>query len=79
MKLTYDIKYNVGYLTFKEKKMDVNSIKLSEDLIVDMAPDGTIYGIELLNVKEQMFSNNLKQLSLLNENTGKEQLIDIAA
>ena len=64
---------------FKEKTEEVNSIKLSEDLVVDIAPDGTIYGIELLNVKEQMFGNNLKQLLLLNENTGIEQLIDIAA
>ncbi len=79
MKLTYDLKYNVGYLSFKEKTEQVNSIKLSEDLVVDIAPDGTIYGIELLNVKEQMFADNLKQLLLLNENTGKEQLIDIAA
>lgn len=79
MKLTYDLKYNVGYLMFKEKTEEVNSIKLSEDLVVDIAPDGTIYGIELLNVKEQMFGNNLKQLLLLNENTGIEQLIDIAA
>ncbi len=79
MKLTYDLKYNVGYLLFKEKTEQVNSIKLSEDLVVDIAPDGTIYGIELLNVKEQMFGDNLKQLLLLNENTGKEQLIDIAA
>ena len=79
MKINYDLKCNVGYLTFKDKKEEVNSIKLSEDLIIDMAPDGTIYGIELLNVKEQIFGDNLKQLLLLNENTGKKQLIDIAA
>lgn len=77
MKLSYDLKYNVGYLSFKDKTEQVNSIKLSEDVIVDMAPDGSIYGIELLNVKEQLFGGKLKQLLLLNENTGTEKKVEI--
>lgn len=77
MKMTYDLKYNVGYISFKEKTEQVNSIKLSEDLIVDIAPDGSIYGIELLNVKDQMFGDNLKQILLLNENTGKQTAVEL--
>ncbi len=77
MKMTYDLKYNIGYISFKEKTEQVNSIKLSEDLVVDIAPDGSIYGIELLNVKEQMFGDKLKQILLLNENTGKQTAVEL--
>ena len=77
MKMTYDLKYNIGYISFKEKTEQVNSIKLSEDLVVDIAPDGSIYGIELLNVKEQMFGDKLKQILLLNENTGKQTSVEL--
>ncbi len=44
MKLTYDPRYNVGYIRFKEKDAEVEAIKLSDELIIDIAPDGTVYG-----------------------------------
>ena len=77
MKMTYDLKYNVGYISFKEKTEVVNSIKMSEDLVVDIAPDGSVYGIELLNVKEQMFGDKLQQILLLNENTGAQKAVEL--
>lgn len=77
MQVTYDIKYNIGYIRFKEKKEEVTSIKVSEDLIVDMSSDGSIYGIELLNIKEQLFGNKEKELTLLNENSGIKKEIEI--
>jgi len=49
MKLTYDPRYNMAYIRFQEKRAEVESIRVSDEMIVDMAPDGTIYGIELLN------------------------------
>jgi uncharacterized protein YuzE len=32
----------------------VESIKISDELIIDMTPDGMVYGIELLNANEQL-------------------------
>jgi len=32
----------------------VETIKVSDELNIDMASDGTIYGIELLNANEQI-------------------------
>ena len=46
MKFTYDPRYNVGYIRFKNKKADAESIKLSEEP-ASTAPDGMVYGIEL--------------------------------
>ncbi len=77
MQLKYDIKYNIGYIKFKEKPDQVTSLKISEDIVVDMAADGSIYGIELLNLKEQLFANPATGLILHNENTGNEKLIEL--
>ncbi len=77
MQVEYDIKYNIGYIRFKEKPETVTSLKISEDLVVDMADDGTIYGIELLNLKDQLFANRVNELILLNENTGNKKEVEL--
>ncbi|RKY24363.1 MAG: hypothetical protein DRP62_03860 [Planctomycetota bacterium] len=71
MKLTYDPRYNIGYIRFREKLSEVESIKLSDELVVDIAPDGTVYGIELLNANEQLQSEDMGELIVINEATGK--------
>jgi uncharacterized protein YuzE len=77
MELDYDIHYNVGYIKFKEKASQVTSLKISEELVVDMAADGSIYGIELLNLKEQLFANEAVGLLLHNENTGNKKEVEL--
>ncbi|MBN2316229.1 MAG: DUF2283 domain-containing protein [Sedimentisphaerales bacterium] len=72
MKLTYDPRYNIGYIRFKEKDATVESIKLSDELVVDMAPDGTVYGIELLNANEQLQRESVDGLIIINEATGEQ-------
>ena len=37
-----------------------------------MAPDGTIYGIELLNANEQLLSEDIGKLLVINEATGEQ-------
>ncbi|TAN48911.1 MAG: DUF2283 domain-containing protein [Methylococcaceae bacterium] len=54
MKLSYDPKYNVAYLRFHEKRGPVTTIKISDEMNIDVAPDGTVYGIELLNANYQL-------------------------
>ena len=54
MKLSYDPKYNIAYLRFHEKCGTVTTIKVSDEMNIDVAPDGTVYGIELLNANEQL-------------------------
>ena len=71
MRITYDPRHNIAYIRFQEKRKDVEAIKLSEELIVDMAPDGTVYGIELLNANEQLKREEFGGLVLINEATGE--------
>ena len=73
MNITFDPKYNIAYIMFKEKAAQVISVKVSEDLILDLSPDGSIYGIELLNAEEQL----QHQLSFINKVTGKSETVNI--
>ena len=77
MKLTYDPLHNIAYLQLREKKDTVESIKISEELIVDIAKDGTVYGIELLNAQEQLQDKNSLHLLFVNEATGEEKELTI--
>jgi uncharacterized protein YuzE len=67
MKLTYDPRYNIGYLRFQEAVGEVETIHISDELNVDIAPDGTIYGIELLNANKQLRGENGAKLLVVNE------------
>ena len=73
MKLTYDPRYNIAYLYFREKREDVESIRISDEVVVDIAPDGSVYGIELLNANEQIKLSDDGKLMLINEATGKKE------
>ena len=55
MKITYDSKFNIAYLALRDKKeKDVTTLQLSDEVNVDIASDGIIYGIELLDAKKQL-------------------------
>ena len=70
MKLTYDPRYNIAYIRFHEKTAEVETIRVSDELNVDLAPDGTVYGIELLNAKKQLQVDKIGSLLVVNESTG---------
>jgi uncharacterized protein YuzE len=72
MKFSYDPRYNVGYIRFKNKKGSAESIRLSDELVVDLAPDGTVYGIELLNANDQMQRDDTGEFCVVNEQTGEK-------
>jgi len=71
MKLTYDPKHNVAYIHLHEKTAQVETIKLTDEVNVDMAPDGTVYGIELLNANRQLSADQLGKLIVINEESGE--------
>lgn len=67
MKLTYDRQHNIAYLRLRPKGTEVETIRISDELNVDIAPDGTVYGIELLNANEQLRSSDGGKLVLVDE------------
>jgi len=78
MKITYDSRYNIAYISLKEKLAQVETIQVSEEMNVDIAPDGTIYGIELLNANQQLAADNQGKVIVVNEALGESSEIKIA-
>lgn len=79
MKLTYDPRFNIAYVGFQEKRTEVETIHISDELAVDMAPDGTVYGIELLNANEQLWRENKGKILIVNEATGEHKELALTA
>jgi uncharacterized protein YuzE len=78
MKFTYDPRYNIAYIRFHAKNAEVESIHISDEIVVDIAPDGTLYGIELLNANEQLQREDMGQLLVINEATGEQAEVALA-
>ena len=78
MQFSYDPRYNIGYIRLREKGSQVESIKISDELIVDMTPDGMVYGIELLNANEQLQRDKMDKLMVVNEATGEHSELKLS-
>lgn len=72
MKLTYDPRYNVAYLRLHVKSTEVETIRVSDEVNVDLAPDGMVYGIELLNTNVQLRQDDGDRIIVMNEETGEQ-------
>jgi uncharacterized protein YuzE len=72
MKLTYDRDRNIAYLRLRPKGSEVETIQVSDELNVDIAPDGSVYGIELLNANEQLRAADDGKLVLVDQAAGKQ-------
>ena len=53
----------------------METLHISDELNIDMAPDGTIYGIELLNANEQLRKEDQGKLIVIHETDGNRQEI----
>ncbi len=71
MKLSYDPRNNIAYLHLLDRKAEAETIRVTDELNVDVAPDGSIYGIELLNTNEQLAGLMPGKMVLENEETGE--------
>lgn len=76
MKLSFDPKHNVAHIRFHEKVGQVTTIKISDDMNIDIAPGGTVYGIELMGANEQLTSGHG---ALIVELSGQRREIPLVA
>jgi len=77
MKVTYDRDRNIAYIRLRPKGGEVETIRVSDELNVDIAPDGSVYGIELLNANEQLRAADDGRLVLV-EQDGREQALPLS-
>lgn len=71
MRFTHDPRYNVAYIRLREKQGEVEAVRVNDEVTVDIAPDGTVSGIELLNANEQLQRQDAGRLLVVNEATGE--------
>jgi uncharacterized protein YuzE len=76
MRLTYDPKHNIAYIRLHERTSQVTTIKISDEINIDIASDGTVYGIELLNANQQLAED---QGNLILELAGQRREIALRA
>jgi uncharacterized protein YuzE len=54
MKIKYDSKVDALYISFKKKPTQVTTIRLTEDVAIDLGPNEEIMGIEVLDASEHL-------------------------
>lgn len=79
MKLSYDPRHNIAYIALREDVPEVESVQVGEDLTVDVAPDGTVVGIEFLNANAQLRGGNSGELLVINEASGNTSALALPA
>jgi uncharacterized protein YuzE len=65
-------------LRLRPKKSEVETIRISDELNIDIAPDGSVYGIELLNANEQLHGADGGQPVLVDESDGREVTVPLS-
>ena len=72
MQLSYDPRRNIAYLRLREVAgVEVDTVRLSDEVNIDIAPDGTVYGIELLNATTQLRATDGGRLVVIDEAAGR--------
>ena len=67
MRITYDAEVDAAYISFKEGSVEVTTIRLSEDVAVDLGIDEEIVGIEVLDASLHLgFSRERPEIHLEN-------------
>lgn len=65
VKLSYDPQHNIAYFSLRDPAgIEVETIALSDAVNVDLAPDGTVCGIELLDASAQLGGTDRGRLVL---------------
>jgi uncharacterized protein YuzE len=77
MRLTYDPKGNVASIRLREKAGDVETIRISDDLLIDISSHGLVFGIELLNANEQLTQDDGKFV-FVDLGSGEEKTLKVA-
>jgi uncharacterized protein YuzE len=54
MKIKYDPKVDAAYISFKKGPTQVTTIRLSEEIAIDLGPNEELVGIEILDASEQL-------------------------
>lgn len=54
MKIRYDAQVDALYISFKKGPVQVTTVRLSEDVAVDLGPNEEVVGIEVLDASKHL-------------------------
>ena len=67
MKISYDSQVDALYISFKRGPTQVTTVRLNEDVAVDLGPGEVVVGIEVLDASEVLgFDRSSPQVALEN-------------
>ena len=78
MRITYDPEANSAYIFLTERTGEIETHVITDDVIIDVLPDGMLFGIELLNANRQLQTDD-GSLTVFNQVTGEELRINLKA
>lgn len=73
MKVTYDPDNNIAYIRLKPRNGKVRTVAVSDELNIDLAKDGSIYGMELLNANVQLKASRELSVTVENSQSGESR------
>jgi uncharacterized protein YuzE len=78
MQLSYDPRRNIAYLRLRDSDaVEVETMRLSDEVNIDLALDGTVYGIELLNANAELRAADGGHLIVIDETTGRRVVVPL--
>ena len=77
MTLIFDPNLNIAYVRLRSKRQKVTTVAVSDELKVDLGPDGKVCGIELLNANQKLGLKKAKKLSVENRASRKTSSLAI--
>jgi len=78
MKLRYDPRYNVAYISLRDEPGEVETIPVGDDLNIDVDADGKVVGIEFLDANSQFREAGGSELVVVNEADGETASLRLA-
>lgn len=66
MKISYDPKVDAAYIRLKKGKFQVTTQRITEDIALNYAPDGSVVGIEILDASKYILGDKRPRVELEN-------------
>jgi len=71
VQLTYDPRRKTAHLRLREiAGVQVEAVRLNDEVKIDLSPDGTVYGMELLKAKAELRACDHRRFVLVDEVAG---------
>ncbi len=65
MKISYDQQVDALYISFKQGPTELTTVRLNEDVAIDLGPKEEIVGIEVLDASEHLSLERMKPTVVL--------------